>query len=216
MKTNEEYKQLSIKEFNKAANKYESNNSGIYEMCKDDYPPILKEIRKKDFEYLLDAGCATGPMLSLLTEEYPNKKYVGLDLSPKMIELAKKKNLPNTEFIEGDCENMPLKNNTFDIVINSQSFHHYPNPQAFFNEVHRVLKPGGKLILRDNTSSNKPILFIMNNIGMKLANLTGHGDVKASSLEEIQKYCKISGLKIQKIESQKKFRLHLVATKPKQ
>lgn len=43
MKTNDEYKQLSIKEFNKAATKYESNNSGIYEMCKDDYPQYLKK-----------------------------------------------------------------------------------------------------------------------------------------------------------------------------
>lgn len=212
MKTDREYKELSIKEFNKAAEKYESNHSGIYEMCKEDYPPILEEIKKQDFESLLDAGCATGPMLTMLTQEYPDKRYVGLDLSPKMIETAKKKNLKNTTFIEGDCENMPLPDNNFDIVINSQSFHHYPNPTAFFKEVYRVLKPGGKLILRDNTAS-KPALFLMNNIGMKIANITGHGDVKASSIEEIKEYCKKAGLTIQKIEQQKKFRLHLVAIK---
>ena len=68
MKTNKEYKELSIKEFNKAATKYESNNSGIYEMCKEDYPPILEEIKKQPFTHLLDAGCATGPMLTLLTQ----------------------------------------------------------------------------------------------------------------------------------------------------
>jgi hypothetical protein len=61
MKTDKDYKELSIKEFNKVATKYESNNSGIYEMCKEDYPPILNEIKKQDFEVLLDAGCATGP-----------------------------------------------------------------------------------------------------------------------------------------------------------
>lgn len=100
MKTAQEYKKLSIKEFNKAAHNYESDNSGIYEMCKEDYQPILDEIKKQNFETLLDAGCATGPMLSLLNTEYPDKNYVGLDLSPKMIEIGKQKNLKNTDFIE--------------------------------------------------------------------------------------------------------------------
>lgn len=43
---NEEYKKLSIKEFTKAAGRYESNHAGIYEMCKKDYPDILEELEK--------------------------------------------------------------------------------------------------------------------------------------------------------------------------
>ena len=39
---NEEYKKLSIAEFTKAAGRYESNHAGIYEMCKKDYPDILR------------------------------------------------------------------------------------------------------------------------------------------------------------------------------
>lgn len=90
-------------------------------------------------------------MLQLLTEEYPDKRFVGLDLTPEMIEKAKAKNLSNTELVVGDCENLPFEAVNFDVIINSQSFHHYPNPQAFFNSVYRVLKPGGCLVLRDNT-----------------------------------------------------------------
>ena len=41
---NEEYKKLSIKEFTKAAGRYESSHAGIYEMCKKDYPDILEEL----------------------------------------------------------------------------------------------------------------------------------------------------------------------------
>ena len=151
-------------------------------------------------------------MISLLHEEYNDKKYTGIDLSPKMIEKAKMKNLPNTEFIVGDCENLPFEENSFDIVINSQSFHHYPNPQDFFNSVYKVLKPGGKLILRDN-AANKLFTWFANKVELPLANLTGHGDVKMHTLEEVRSYCKKANLKVEKLEQQSRFRMHLVAVK---
>ena len=47
--TPEKYKQLSIKEFTQAAKVYDSGHAGIYEMCKDDYPPILTELEKESF-----------------------------------------------------------------------------------------------------------------------------------------------------------------------
>lgn len=46
--TPEEYKKLSIKEFTQAAKVYDSGHAGIYEMCKDDYPPILAELRMRN------------------------------------------------------------------------------------------------------------------------------------------------------------------------
>ncbi len=212
MRSSEEYKKLSVSEFTKAAKNYESDHAGIYEMCRKDYPPILEEIRKRDFETLLDAGCGTAPMLSLLTEEYPDKHFTGIDLTPEMIRKAEEKHLPNTVFVVGDCENLPFEPESFDIVINSQSFHHYPDPQAFFNSVARVLRKDGTLILRDNTAS-PALLWIINHIELPLANLVGHGDVKAHTIAEVRSYCAAAGLKVEKIEAQKGFRLHLVARK---
>ncbi len=75
---NEEYKKLSISEFTKAAGRYESNHAGIYEMCKKDYPDILEELEKEPFNDLLDAGCGPAPMISLLSEKYPDRHYTGL------------------------------------------------------------------------------------------------------------------------------------------
>ncbi|MBQ7668039.1 MAG: methyltransferase domain-containing protein [Clostridia bacterium] len=213
MRTNEEYKKLSISEFNKAASKYETNKAGVYKLCRNDYPKILNEIENVEFDMLLDAGCGTAPMLSLLKEKYPNKKFVGIDLSDKMIEVAKSKNLDNVEFVVGDCENLPFEENTFDIIINSQSFHHYPNPQAFFDSVNKVLKPGGILILRDMYIPIKPARWFANNIELPFLNLLGYGDVKTHSLDEIRQYCKNSNLKIIKLEHQRVMRMHLVASK---
>jgi len=212
MRSDKEYKDLTIKEFTKAASVYESGNSGIYEICKDDYPYIASELEKEDYLDLLDCGCGTGPMISLLYEKDPSKHYTGIDITSKMIEVGRSKNLEGVNWVVGDCENLPFEENSFDVIICSNSFHHYPNPQAFFNSAYRVLRPGGRLILQDYTAS-KAMLWLMNHTEMPLANLAGHGDVKASSLDEVRTYCNNAKLKIEKLKAAKKFRLHLVARK---
>jgi len=213
MRSDKEYKDLSVKEFTKAAGNYGTDKAGVYKMCAEDYDPILNELKKEKFDTLLDAGCGNAPMLSLLVDEFPDVKFTGLDLTPAMIESAKAKNLPNTVFAVGDCENMPFEDNSFDVIINSQSYHHYPNPQSFFNSAYAVLKPGGRLIVRDNTSTNKVFLWIANHIEMPLLNMIGHGDVRVSSLEEVRTYCTNAGFRVEKLEAQKKLRMHLVARK---
>ena len=212
MMTEQKYKDLSIKEFTRAAEVYDSGHAGVYEMCKDDYPPVLDELKKYPFQDLLDVGCGTGPMIELLVKEFPDGNYTGIDLTPRMIEVAQSKKLPHTKFLVGDSENLPFKENTFDVVICTNSFHHYPNPQAFLDGVARVLKDGGRLVLRDYTS-NRFMIWLMNHIEMPLAHLGGHGDVRIYSCEEVRKMCEEAGLKVEKLEMQKEFRMHLVAIK---
>ncbi len=212
MKTSQEYKDLTIKEFTKAADIYESGDAGIYEMCKEDYPYIASELEKEDYNDLLDCGCGTGPMISLLYENDSSKNYTGLDITPRMIEVAKNKNLEGVNWVVGDCENLPFEENSFDAIICSNSFHHYPNPEKFFESAKRVLRPGGRLILQDYTAP-KFILWIMNHTEMPLANLMGHGDVGAYSLDQVQQFCNLVDLKVEKLKREKKMRLHLVARK---
>ena len=118
---------MSIKEFTKAAKIYDSGKSGIYEMCKYDYPKVLKELKNKKFNDVLDCGCGTGPMIEILCEKYPDKLYTGLDLTPEMIKKA-------------------FENESFDVILCTNSFHHYPNPQDFFDNAYRVLRKGEILI----------------------------------------------------------------------
>ena len=202
MKTEQQYKDLTIKEFTKAAQVYETDHAGIYEMCREDYPYIEKELLKEDFKDLLDCGCGTGAMISLLYEKMPDKNYTGIDITPKMIEAAKAK---------GEEPFLILLDGIED-PHNLGAFHHYPNPQKFFDSVFRVLKSGGRLILQDYTAP-KGILWLMNHTEMPLANLIGHGDVAARSLDEVKKFCDKAGLKIELLKRGKKFRLHLVARK---
>ena len=117
MRTDKEYKELTIKEFSKAEDIYETDKAGIYEMCKEDYPYISAELEKEDYTDLLDCGCGTGPMISLLYEKDSSKHYTGLDITPKMIEAGRAKNLQGVNWVVGDCENLPFEENSFDAII---------------------------------------------------------------------------------------------------
>lgn len=211
-KSPEQLKQLSIKEFTEAAQVYESGHAGIYEICKDDYPQMLEELQREPFEDVLDVGCGTGAVLELLNGEYPNKRLVGLDLTPGMIDVARAKQLDNVRFVVGDAEALPFGSQSFDAVLCSNSFHHYPHPEKFFSEAVRVLRPGGRLILRDYTS-NDFVVWLMNNIELPLARLMGHGDVRISKVSELRALAEGGGLTVLKLEAQKGFRAHLVARK---
>ena len=209
----EEYKQLSRQEFGKAAAVYESGHAGVYEICKKDYPDILKELEKEPFESLLDCGCGTAPMLSLLYEKYPEKHYTGIDLTPEMIEMAKMKELPGITLVVGDCENLPFSPESFDTVICSQSFHHYPNPEAFFQSVYRVLQPNGRFILRDMCVP-KILKGFVNKVEMPLINLLlKKEDVRVYEEEDIERLCRKSGLKLERFERRKGMRLHCLMRK---
>ncbi len=214
MRTAEEYKELSKQEFSKAAKVYETDQGGVYKICRKDYPDVLEELEKEDFSNLLDCGCGPAPMLTLLHRKYPEKHLTGIDLTPEMIEVAKAKNMHGVDFVVGDCEDLPFANDSFDVIICCQSFHHYPNVQNFFNSVFRVLRPGGRLILRDMSTKFEPLRWFFNHIEMPIINLTGHGDVHVYSTKEVKKLCDNAGLQLESGENRWMFRLHCVARKP--
>lgn len=209
------YKAYSLQEFNRAAEKFDDNDPSVYNMCRKDYPDILEELEKEDFTDVLDAGCGTGAVISLLHKKYPGKHFTGIDLSDKMIEVAARKGISGVTFVQGDCEELPFLDGSFDAVLCSMSFHHYPNPERFFANVCRVLRPGGRLILRDMTGPTW-MIWIVNHIEVPLCNKLLHkGDVRIYNRMDIQKLCKESGLKLERFEQRKGFRLHCVCRKPK-
>ena len=212
-RSGEQFKEMSVREFTQAARVYESGHAGIYEICKDDYPQLVAELEAEPFGDVLDVGCGTGAVVELLHERYPEARYTGLDLTPAMIDVAQAKGLPNCAFVVGDAEDLPFGDASFDAVISSNSFHHYPNPSAFFAGVARVLRPGGRLILRDYTS-NDLVVWLMNTFELPVTRLFGHGDVRVRRVSEFRAMTEKAGLEVLKLEAQKGFRAYLVARKP--
>ncbi|MGB3510467.1 MAG: class I SAM-dependent methyltransferase [Microcoleaceae cyanobacterium] len=113
---------------------------------------LLEYVNLSDTANVLDLGCGTGKLLHRIAVNFPQIKGTGLDLSSEMISQASSRNRHGKRltFLEGNAEAMPFPDGEFDAVFNTISFLHYPNPQQVFNEVGRVLRPGGYFYLADS------------------------------------------------------------------
>ncbi|MBI5844932.1 MAG: class I SAM-dependent methyltransferase [Deltaproteobacteria bacterium] len=104
---------------------------------------------------LLDVGTGPGFLLEQIRLLSPALSLTGLDISPAMVERAAK-NLahlfPPPEIVLGDASGLPFPDNSFDAVVSTGSFHHWKAPVEGLNEIHRVLKPGGRALIYDLVS----------------------------------------------------------------
>lgn len=113
---------------------------------------------------VIEVGCGSGAGLHWVSQLVdPSCRLIGIDLSKNAIELANATygNCPQVQFIDGDAENMPLEDETVDIVINIESAHNYPNLRKFFREVARVLNPGGYLTCTDAFTPRRRAAFAL-------------------------------------------------------
>jgi ubiquinone/menaquinone biosynthesis C-methylase UbiE len=106
--------------------------------------PLLNAAQLRPGATLLDI--ATGPGSLALEATRLGMKCTGVDLSPGMIQLAKKSN-PGIEFRVADVEHLPFADASFDAVVCNFGLGHFPYPEASVAECVRVLKPGGRIAL---------------------------------------------------------------------
>jgi SAM-dependent methyltransferase len=94
---------------------------------------------------VLEVGCGMGEGLNFLSRVTGARRMVGLDLSRKAVDRANSSlsRLDALSYMHGDAENLPFEDGEFDVIINVESSHNYPNLGRFIDEVARVLKPGG-------------------------------------------------------------------------
>jgi SAM-dependent methyltransferase len=109
---------------------------------------LLGDVREKT---VLDFGCGSGENTLVLVRR--GAKVIGVDLSPHLIELARRRLAVNhldgqTEFIVGSAHDLPVADNRVDVVFGIAILHHLDLDLAS-REVHRVLKPGGRAIFME-------------------------------------------------------------------
>ena len=125
-------------------NRTEALNAQVYEAVR---------VRLGDsHRHVLDVGCGTGLLGRMLVDAHPTRTVVGIDLSTVM--LAKARELAaaapdRLAFQVGDAELLPFSDTSFDAVVNTLSFHHFPHPERAAREFYRAVRPGGVVVIVD-------------------------------------------------------------------
>jgi ubiquinone/menaquinone biosynthesis C-methylase UbiE len=104
-------------------------------------PPLLDATAVLEEMSVLDVGCGPGYVSAAAAARGARPR--GLDFSREMIGIAQRM-FPEIEFQEGDAQNLPFVNATFDRVLANFALLHVPDPGRVCAEACRILKPGGK------------------------------------------------------------------------
>jgi ubiquinone/menaquinone biosynthesis C-methylase UbiE len=97
---------------------------------------------------VLDVGCGNGYVLSHYARH--GAEVYGIDITPTAVRLCQQRFAYRSltgHFQEADAEHLPFPDNEFDCVCSMGVLHHVPDPARAVAEIHRVLKPGGRLIV---------------------------------------------------------------------
>lgn len=105
------------------------------------------DIENKD---ILEVGCGRGGGLAYIVKNFKPLTAKGIDLDKGAIKFCNKHYpLNGLSFTQGDAQNLPIEDNSYDVLINVESSHRYPEFHLFLNEVKRILRSGGYFLYTD-------------------------------------------------------------------
>ena len=106
-----------------------------------------------DRKDIVEVGSGRGGGASFLARHYGPRTYRAIDISPKLIEFCNRYyDIKGLSFHYGNAENLPVGNQSCDVVVNVESARCYRSIRTFFSEVNRILRPGGYFMFADMIS----------------------------------------------------------------
>jgi ubiquinone/menaquinone biosynthesis C-methylase UbiE len=111
-------------------------------------------VRPGGDERALDVGTGAGALAFALAPLV--REVVGLDPVPALLDLARARALPNTEFVQGDGAELPFSDAAFDLAGTLRTLHHVARPESLVAELARVTRPGGRVLVVDQVAPGDP------------------------------------------------------------
>jgi ubiquinone/menaquinone biosynthesis C-methylase UbiE len=130
--------------FDRAAHVYDTAalQRAVYRPAHD---AVVAELRSAGSHRVLDVGCGTGILATRIGEDGSGARVVGCDLSMGMLRRAAAR--VRGAWVQGDALRLPLRDGALDAVVSTQALHFLPDRRAALAEFHRVLRPGGLLVI---------------------------------------------------------------------
>lgn len=112
---------------------------------------LLRAAAVRSADTILDIGCGTGSSTIELARMAPSGSVLGVDLSARMLQharaVAEREGLTNVAFEQADAQVHPFPESAFDVAVSSFGAMFFADPLAAFANVHRSLRPGGRLAI---------------------------------------------------------------------
>jgi ubiquinone/menaquinone biosynthesis C-methylase UbiE len=124
-------------------------------------PPLLRAARLTPGMRVLDIATGTGIAAEAAAEVVgPSGQVVAADVSPAMVERARERlgGLPNVAFAVEDGQHLALPDESFDAVLCNMGLMYFPDPARGLAEFRRVLRPGGRAVVSNNTTPERSLI----------------------------------------------------------
>ncbi len=139
---------------------YDNRHPEIFGKERERIRSIFMNLYKKRMT-VLDAGAGSGFVYWAVKDLVSADRFYMLDVSAGMLKIARNR-CPECHYINASALSMPFKENTFDIVVFNSVLHHLPDLHTVAEEVYRILKVGGKVVINHEPNfrfSTNPILW---------------------------------------------------------
>lgn len=154
---------------------------------------------------ILEIGCGNGIGTRLIQEFFKPSEFIATEFDERLVEIAKIKNKGSNVLIEaGNATNLRFMDNEFDSVIGLSVIHHIPNWKDCIDELHRVIKPNGLLIIKELS-----IETFESPLGRISRHLVSHPYESMLRKDEFLEYIEQQGFKL--IISQSHSMMHLLS-----